>query len=219
MPNLEFQDWGLIDYQQALDKQLELVDLVSREPNHPGFLIFCSHPHVVTTGRQTKPEDIFAFKGPIIEVSRGGRATYHGPSQLVVYPIINLKNPRAGRGPQEIRGYLRDFEKAIVLTLKEFGIEAVGKTAQKLEGADAETDETGVWIGHQKIASLGIAVKKWVTYHGAALNVDYDPEAFQGLNPCGFKTSTMTSMETQLNKKIDSTKLKEQLEKNLLLLL
>ena len=195
-------DWGLIDYQKALDKQLQLVEEVIASDNHAGYIVFCSHPHVVTTGRQTKPEDIFAWQGPVIEISRGGRATYHGPSQVVVYPIINLKNPRTGRGAQEIRGYIRALEKAIVASLKEFGIDSVGKTPQKKLDSEIETDETGVWVGHQKIASLGIAVKRWVTYHGAAINLDYDPEAFQGLNPCGFTTATMTCAETVLNKKI-----------------
>lgn len=206
-----FQDWGLIDYNEALNKQLELVNLVSQDDQHPGFIVFCSHPPVVTTGRQTKPEDIFSWRGPVIEISRGGRATYHGPSQLVVYPILNLKNPRAARGPQEIRGYLRDFEKAIVEVLKEYGVEAVGKTPQKKMDTEAETDETGVWVGKQKIASLGIAVKKWVSFHGAAINLDYDPEAFQGLNPCGFQPSTMISLENLLNKKIDRSEFSEKL--------
>ena len=215
MLNLEFQDWGLIDYEKALQQQLELVNTLTKNENHPGYVIFCTHPAVVTIGRQTKPEDVFSFNGPIIEVSRGGRATYHGPSQLVIYPIINLKSPRQGRGAQEIRGYLRAFEMALVQTLNEFHINSVGKTSQKLEGSDIETDETGVWVGHQKIASLGIAVKKWISYHGASLNVDYDPEAFQGLNPCGFKSTTMTNMETLLNKKIDLNQLKEILKINL----
>lgn len=212
-------DWGLIDYQQALEKQLQLVEEVIANPQHAGYIVFCSHPHVVTTGRQTKPEDIFAWKGPVIEISRGGRATYHGPSQVVVYPILNLKNPRAGRGAQEIRGYLRDLEKAIVETLKEFGIDAVGKTPQKKLDTDAETDETGVWVGRQKIASLGIAVKRWVTYHGAAINLDYDPEAFQGLNPCGFTTATMTCVETQLNTRVSRDLFIQQLQSRLLQLI
>lgn len=209
-------DWGLIDYAEATEKQLQLVQEVGADENHAGCIIFCTHPHVVTTGRQTKPDDVFSFKGPVIEVTRGGRATYHGPSQLVIYPILNLKKPRAGRGSQEIRGYLRDFEKAIVQTLAEYGIEAVGKTAQKLAGAEAETDETGVWVGQQKIASLGIAVKKWVCYHGAAINLDDDPEAFQGLNPCGFKSSTMTSVERLLNKKTDRLDFQKKLTEHLI---
>ncbi|AGH94915.1 lipoyl(octanoyl) transferase LipB [Pseudobdellovibrio exovorus] len=211
----EFQDWGLIDYQSALDKQLELVDILSQNDDHSGFLVFCSHPHVVTTGRQTQPEDIFSWKGPIVEVSRGGRATYHGPSQLVVYPILNLKKPRHDRGAQEIRGYLRALEKAIVVTLAEYGVNAIGKTPQKLAGQQSETDETGVWIGRQKIASLGIAVKKWICFHGAAINLEYDPEAFQGMNPCGFTSNTMICLETLLDKKIDRSEFANKLKKNI----
>ena len=212
-------DWGLIEYTEATEKQLQLVQEVSSDVNHKGYIVFCTHPHVVTTGRQTQPEDVFGFKGPVIEVTRGGRATYHGPSQLIIYPILNLKKPRALRGPQEIRGYLRDFEKAIVQTLAEYDIHAVGKTAQKLAGAEAETDETGVWVGQHKIASLGIAVKKWVCYHGAAINLDYNPEAFQGLNPCGFKSSTMASLEQLLNKKIDRPDFQKKLIEKLMVAL
>lgn len=215
MSKPEFQDWGLIDYETALNKQLELVDRLSQEDHHPGYLIFCTHPKVVTTGRQTKPEDIFSWQGPIIEISRGGRATYHGPSQLVVYPILNLKTPRGGRGPQEIRGFLRALENAIVETLKFYDLVATGKTAQKLQISGAETEETGVWIGSQKIASLGIAVKKWITYHGAAINLDYDPEAFQGLNPCGFKSSTMIDLESILSKKVNREEFKNNLHTQL----
>lgn len=236
-----FQDWGLIDYNEALQKQLDLVAEVadgtykevlhsnshqlSNVPsghlhlpkenritsNHPGYLIFCTHPAVVTTGRQTESTDIFGWDGPIVEISRGGKATYHGPSQVVVYPILNLKQPRKNRGPQEIRGYLRDFEKAIIATLQEYDVKAEGQ----------QGDDTGVWIkqptGTKKIASLGIAVKKWITFHGAAINVQYDPKAFQGINPCGFTTDTMTSLEQVLDKKVDledfKKTLKTQLEK------
>lgn len=214
-----FEDWGLIDYQQALDKQLEYVEKVAADETHPGFLIFCSHPPVVTIGRQSTPEDIFAWKGSIIEISRGGKATYHGPSQVVVYPIINLKNPRAGRGPQEIRGYLRALEQAIVETLATFDVASVGRTPQKIPGKPTATDETGVWIGNRKIASLGIAVKNWITYHGAAINVSYDPEAFMGMNPCGFKTSTMLSLEQHLNKKPNIDEFKKVLKERCDLLL
>lgn len=208
-----FEDWGLIDYQQALEKQLEYVENVAADESHPGFLIFCTHPPVVTTGRQSSPEDIFAWTGPVVEISRGGKATYHGPSQVVVYPILNLKKPRAGRGPQEVRGYLRALEEAIVETLKTYGVEAIGRTPQKNPEHPTLKDETGVWIGERKIASLGIAVKKWVTYHGAAINVSYDPEAFNGMNPCGFKSSTMLSLEQHLNKKPDIESFKKTLRK------
>ena len=214
-----FQDWGLIDYQLALDQQLKCLEKLSSEPEHPGFLIFCSHPPVVTVGRQTQPEDVFSWSGPIIEISRGGRATYHGPSQLVVYPILNLKAFRNGRKPQEVRGYLRAFEQAIVETLKDYQISTVGKTPQKLSDKDSESDETGVWVGAKKIASLGIAVKKWITYHGAAINLDHDPEAFKGLNPCGFKSETMISVEKLIGKKLNRQEFSEKLTLNLYRLL
>ena len=80
------EDWGLIDYEQALNKQIEYLEIVASNKNHLGFLIFCSHPAVVTTGRQTKADDIFAWDGPVIEVSRGGRATYHGHRKLLFIP-------------------------------------------------------------------------------------------------------------------------------------
>lgn len=214
-----FEDWGLINYKEALNKQLEYVEKVASDDTHPGFLIFCTHPPVVTLGRQSSSEDLFAWKGPVIEISRGGKATYHGPSQVVVYPILNLKNPRAGRGGQEIRGYLRALEQAIVETLKIYDIESIGRTPQKTPGQSTATDETGVWIADRKIASLGIAVKKWVTYHGAAINVLFDPEAFMGMNPCGFKSSTMLSLEQQLGRRPEVEEFKKNLKAKCSLLL
>ena len=190
--DLVFQDWGLIDYQAALDKQLQLVQEVA-DNDLPGYLIFCTHPPVVTTGRATKSDDIFDWKGSVIDVSRGGRATYHGPSQVVVYPILNLKYSRHGRKEKEVVGFLRVFENAIVDTLKEFGINSQGRSLQKK--SDSEADETGVWVENKKIASLGIAVKKWITYHGAAINFSKDATAFQGINPCGFKSNVITTVE------------------------
>lgn len=202
---LIFEDWGLIDYEQALKKQIEYVDVVSQTENHPGFLIFCSHPEVVTVGRQTQTDDLFAWHGSVVEVSRGGRATYHGPSQVVVYPILNIKNARKNRGPQEVRGFLRDLEKSIVMTLKEYSIESHGKTSEKTEQS---LEDTGVWVGSQKIASCGIAVKKWITFHGAAINVANDPNAFQGIHPCGYKSDVMTSLEKVINSHVDLEKFK-----------
>lgn len=219
MPKPIFQDWGLIEYSKALDQQLELVEILAQKASdqnqgspHPGFIIFCTHPPVVTTGRQTKPEDILDWDGDRIDISRGGRATYHGPSQIIVYPILNLKQIRQGRQPQEVRGYLRALETALIETLKKYEIIATGKTRQKLSEEQIESDETGVWVGSQKIASLGIAIKKWITYHGMAINLDHDPEAYKGIRPCGFNSSIMTSVEQLLNKKVS----REEFCKNLL---
>ncbi len=190
--DLVFQDWGLIEYQVALQKQLQLVQEVA-DQDLPGYLIFCTHPPVVTTGRGTKENDIFAWPGEIVDVSRGGRATYHGPSQVIIYPIINLKFSRQGRKEKEVVGFLRVFEDAIIKALQIYGIESQGRSLQKK--VDSEADETGVWVENKKIASLGIAVKRWVTYHGAAINYSKDQNAFKGINPCGFTSNVMTTVE------------------------
>ncbi len=211
-----FEDWGLIDYQLALNRQLQYVETVHTTPEHPGFLIFCKHPAVVTVGRQTLPEDIFSWKGPKIEVSRGGRATYHGPSQRVVYPLINLKNPRQGRASQEIRGFIRALEEAIILTLKSFDLASHGKTNAQDEN---NLSDTGVWVRDKKIASVGIAVRHWISFHGAAINLTADKEAFQGLNPCGYSSSIMTDLETILGREINSVQFDEILKANCLKLL
>lgn len=213
--DLIFQDWGLINYDEALSKQSELVEKVHSE-NLAGYLVFCTHPPVVTLGRATKSGDVFGWQGPLIEVSRGGRATYHGPSQLVIYPILNLTHPRKGRKDREIVGYLRVFEDAIVETLRDSGVEAQGRSLQKNPNTNSEADETGVWIVNKKIASLGVAVRKWVTFHGAAINLQYDPKAFKGLNPCGFTTDTMISLEQILDSQIDVQNFKERIKLKLL---
>jgi lipoyl(octanoyl) transferase len=206
---MEFLDWGLIEYSEALSQQLALVDKVIQNPNL-GYLIFCSHPPVVTLGRKTQEGDVTTWSGPVLEISRGGRATYHGPSQLVVYPIISIAEGRHGRAPQEIGGFLRVLEQGIIEVLKSYGIESQGRT----------NEETGVWVGNQKIASLGIAVKNWVTYHGAAINLEHDQSAFQGMKPCGFNPEVMTDLESLLvgsspNRKDFSEKLKNILLKTL----
>ncbi|WP_413944081.1 lipoyl(octanoyl) transferase LipB [Bdellovibrio sp. HCB-162] len=215
MADLTFQDWGLIDYDVALKKQLELVEKVHSE-NLPGYLVFCSHPPVVTLGRATKEGDVFAWNGRVVEVSRGGRATYHGPSQLIVYPILNLTFARKGRKDREIVGYLRALEDAIVDVLKSYDVQAQGKSLHKNPQTDSEADETGVWVGNHKIASLGVGVRKWVTFHGAAINLNYDPKAFVGMNPCGFTTETMVSLEQVLQSPVDLKQFSEKLKMRLI---
>ena len=199
---LAFQDWGLIPYQEALQRQLELLETTFTQES-PGYLIFCSHPPIVTLGRATKPGDVFSWEGDIAEVNRGGRATYHGPSQLVIYPIINLSFARQGRPTKELIGYLRAFESGIVDVLQEVGIHAVGKSIKINPETRSENEETGVWVHDKKIASLGVAVKNWVTMHGAAINLHHDPSAFSGMKPCGFSQETMTSVEDLLGHPID----------------
>lgn len=209
--SLEFENWGQIPYQEALDRQLQLLSKI-HESNKRGFLVFCTHPPVVTLGRKTEPGDVFDWQGETVEIARGGRATYHGPSQLVVYPIANLNIPGPQRPLHDVQKFLRLFENCIVETLQKIGIQSQGKS---LSGTEA----TGVWVQGRKIASLGLGVKNWISYHGAAINLDHDPTAFKGLNPCGFSSEIMTSVEKELGKKISrkefSALLKEQILKTL----
>lgn len=208
MAKLIIQNWGLIPYQEALTRQLELVESVSHDPE-TGYIVFCKHPEVVTLGRASKPEDVFAWDGDLIEVSRGGRATYHGPSQIVIYPILSLKTPRKSIQHQDVVGLLRTLENSIIEFLELYGIKAIGKSLQK--NKNDEKEETGVWLDNQKIASLGIAVKKWVTYHGAAINIFKDPNAYRGMNPCGFNKSVMTCLEDKILAPINEAEILQQL--------
>lgn len=201
---MRFENWGLVDYQTALEKQLMLVEEVAAGGEE--VVVFCTHPPVATLGRATKPDDITTWQGPRLEVSRGGRVTYHGPSQLVVYPILNLNHARRDRKARDLVGYIRDFEDSIVDVLTVYGVESTGRSLQKMnKEQEVAQEETGVWtqvLPSRKIASLGIAVKKWVTYHGAAINLDRDPEAFLGMRPCGFEPHVMVSLEELVAKKI-----------------
>lgn len=213
---LEFQNWGLIAYEEALAKMLRLASDVADGRHGPGVLVYCSHPPVVTLGRVTQPGDVFDWQGPTVEVARGGRATYHGPSQLVFYPIVNLKPARKDRGPQEISGFLRAIENAMIEALATEGLEAVGRSPQKKSSEVTASDETGVWIGSRKIASLGLGVKRWVSLHGAAINVDRDPNAFRGMNPCGFKSDVMVSLEELVGHPVDRPAFEDRLREILL---
>lgn len=203
MPSqLIFQDWGLIAYDEALRRQEDLVQKVADEKS-AGFLIACQHPPTVTLGRKTTAEDLTGWSGPTFEIARGGRATYHGPSQIVMYPIWNLDFPRAGMPGRDLHWYLRSLEEVMVRAVAEYGIEAQGRSLQaKAPGAEPATEETGVWVGREKLASIGIGVRRWVTFHGLAMNVQDDPEAFQGIRPCGFNTNVMTSLERLLGRPV-----------------
>jgi lipoyl(octanoyl) transferase len=186
------EHWGEVSYIEALARQAEYVDGVSRELRRE-TLIFCSHPPVVTLGRGTKPGDVFGWQGETVEVTRGGRATYHGPSQTVVYPILDLNS----RG-RDLHLYMRNLEGAILETLDSFGINAMANSLQVEDGSEEAAPATGVWIQSKKIASIGIAVRKWISFHGLALNIEHDPQAFMGMKPCGFAPGSVISMQDVL---------------------
>lgn len=158
----------------------------------PDTVVFCTHPPVVTLGRATEAGDVTDWDGEIVEISRGGRATYHGPDQFVVYPILNLSQ----RG-RDLHKHLRWIEDIVLKSLAIYGLKA-----------HREEGSTGVWVDDKKVCSIGIAVRKWVTFHGLSLAVDSNPNAYRGINPCGFSASVMTSMEALLSRAVDREDLK-----------
>lgn len=195
-------DLGLIEYDRALDIQMKWVEKVAASPEKAA-LIYCTHPEIVTLGRKTQSDDVFAWDGPTREVARGGRATYHGPSQLIMYPIVCLDSLPV---PRDIGWFLRSLEDAVIATLAEYGVTGKGKSHLR------DLSDTGVWIGERKIASLGIGVRQWVSYHGVAINLDRDQLAFRGMNPCGFKRDVMISLEEILGQPINHARFQSRLE-------
>ncbi len=191
---MKLENWGLVHYEEASRRQLDAVEAVAEGAEER--LVLCSHPPVVTLGRGTPSEDILNWQGETIETTRGGRATYHGPSQLIIYPIVDLRKRRARVPAKDVHAYLRIVELATVLSLHDLGLTKAEARTTKM----GDMSLTGVWVGDKKIASIGVAVKKWITYHGMALNVLKDEKAFQGIKPCGFEPDVMTNLETQLGR-------------------
>lgn len=193
--HITFENWGLIPYQEALAKQLQYVEDVA-EGRRADTVVFCTHPAVVTVGRGTLEGDVTDWSGEVVEVSRGGRATYHGPDQLVVYPILDLRT----RG-KDLHKHLRWIEDIVIRLLAEYGLDA-----------RREENATGVWVGDKKVCSIGIAVRKWISFHGLSLAADHSSEAYKGINPCGFSTDVMTSLETLLGRKVSRDELQVRLQ-------
>ena len=198
------ENLGLINYQKAYERQLELRDKLMFERAQDEVLLVCSHNPIVTLGKKSTKNDLSGWSGDLIEIERGGKATYHGPGQIIIYPILDLSKRN-----NDIHLFLRHLEEATVETLKEFQVKASGNPSNSME-------TTGVWIKNKKIASIGVAIKRWITYHGIALNVNQDPLAFSGISPCGYKASTMISLEEITNKKIDKDKVESIYIRNIL---
>ncbi len=193
------EDWGLIDLETALERQLETVEKI-RIGKALSTLVLCSHEAIVTKGRKTTPADLGTWTGATADVNRGGSVTFHGPSQIVGYPLVDLA--LVGR---DLHAYLSALENTLVAALAKFGVLAHG-------GKDAETSATGVWVRDRKIASIGIGVRNWISMHGFALNVEHDEQAFEGIRPCGFDRSIMTSLEEVLGVKPDRVRLMNEIE-------
>ena len=192
MPTCEVMDIGRADYDSALNLQQKLL-AGKLEGDPVDYLILVEHDPVVTIGRRGSEDDVrddiagLRDKGiQLRETGRGGAATYHGPGQLVGYPIMDLR--RHGR---DVHRYLRRLEKCIIETLEGMGIDAV-----RSDGL------TGVWTRSRKIASIGIAVRRWITYHGFAINVSNDLSGFEAIIPCGMADCRMASISSELGKPV-----------------
>jgi lipoate-protein ligase B len=186
----ELRVYGLrrMPYGEALRMQLRLRDECIRTGGHAQCLMLVEHPPVITIGRSGDEGDLLferhkrAGRGvEVVECSRGGRITYHGPGQMVAYPIVHL-----GSRGRDLHRYLRDLEQWVVRLCRSYSVEA-----------HADGPQTGVWVGERKIASIGIACRRWVTYHGVALNVSTDLADFDLIVPCGLQGVTMTSIERE----------------------
>lgn len=176
-------DLGRMDYGSALELQHELASRRARG-EIPDTLVLVEHEHVITLGRKTTPVNFRPQNIPVFQVERGGDATYHGPGQLVGYPIVLLAD-------HDVRRHVRNMEEAVIRTAGAFGV-----GGERLEG------HPGIWVQGKKLASIGVAVTDWVTYHGFALNVNTDLSYFELIRPCGLDPATMTSMKRVTGKEL-----------------
>ena len=222
-----FIDLGLIDYKQAWDYQTDLFNQIlavkAENRNLPdneqritnNHLIFCEHPHVFTLGKSgdednllVKNEDLHTIQASYYHINRGGDITYHGPGQIVVYPILDLENFFT-----DIHQYMRLLEEAVILTLKEFKIES-----GRVKGL------TGVWLDGEseskarKICALGVKMSRWVSLHGLAFNVNTNLEYFKHIVPCGIDDKEVTSLQKELGKFQDMHEVKSVLKEKIVLL-
>jgi lipoyl(octanoyl) transferase len=190
MRELEVQHLGLMPYGEAYAHQQEILKCKKRDHNALDHLLFVEHPDVYTFGRKSK-DGIPAHLPNAFEVERGGEATFHNPGQMVVYPILTLEGAE-----KDVHRYLRTLEAILMEVLAGFGV-----TTEQKSGA------TGVWIKGEsrKIASIGVAISSWVTYHGIALNVNNDLSGFSKISPCGFSADVMTSLKKELGEGTPST--------------
>ena len=219
-----FQNLGLIDYKKAWDYQEEIFNRIIHEKlenrdksfedttETPNYLLFCQHPHVYTLGKSGDSGNLLINETELIKrgasfynINRGGDITYHGPGQIVGYPIIDLDNFTT-----DIHLYLRSLEEAVILTMAEYGIQG-----GRIPGL------TGVWLDEEdkvkarKICALGVKASRWVTMHGFAFNVNTDLEYFNYIVPCGIHDKAVTSLSKELQQKIDIAEVEHRLKRNI----
>lgn len=216
-----FEDWGLVDYQEAWNRQEALfAEVVAQKTRNrvegtslptTNYLVFTEHPHVYTLGKSGKPENLLLDERGLLErqatfykINRGGDITYHGPGQIVGYPILDLDNFFT-----DIHLYLRTLEEAVIRTLSGYGIEA-----------GRYPGYTGVWLDAdngraRKICALGVRASRWVTMHGFAFNVNADLSYFGNIVPCGIDDKDVTSMQQELGALQDIDGVKTQLKRHI----
>jgi lipoyl(octanoyl) transferase len=194
MARLLYQNLGRLDFFAALSRQEQLIELKQRE-EMDDILLFVEHPHVYTIGRSGDLNNVLATRDvPLHRASRGGDVTYHGPGQLVVYPIIDLRSKLR----KEVHRYVRNLEMTAIETLKDFGLEAKRRPPY-----------TGTWIDNRKIAAMGVGVRRGITFHGLALNVNTDLSYFNRIIPCGLSWADVTSMAKELDKELSARNVRE----------
>lgn len=216
-----FIDWGLVDYQQAWERQEEIFagTLTIKHDNRinavknatPNYLIFTEHPHVYTLGKSGHQEYLLLDQeglrqkqATFYKINRGGDITYHGPGQIVGYPILDLDNFFT-----DIHLYLRTLEEAVIRTCADYGI-----LAERYEGF------TGVWIdagtdNARKICAMGVRASRWVTMHGFAFNVNTDLSYFGNIIPCGIDDKDVTSLQRELGRSLNLGEVKDRLKKHI----
>jgi lipoyl(octanoyl) transferase len=222
---VRFEELGLIDYQAAWDEQERLlaqtVAIKTQNRNlsaenqqiTPNYVLFCQHPHVYTLGKSGHVENLLMSQERLAEIeatfykiNRGGDITYHGPGQLVAYPILDLENFYT-----DIHRYMRMLEEAVILTCADYGLQA-----GRIEGL------TGVWLDFEtqqnprKICAMGVKSSRWVTMHGLALNVNTDLRYFDYIVPCGITDKTVTSLKKELGHEIDMAEATQLLKNHLI---
>ena len=186
--SISIERFGLVEYEEALANQ-RIVHSEVAQDKRPNTLILLEHPSVFTAGKRTADNEKPTDGTPVVDVDRGGKITWHGPGQLVGYPIVKLAKPT------ELVGFVREIEAGLIRVCSEFGI-----TSQRVDG------RSGVWIrdsdGDRKIAAIGIRVAQGVSMHGFALNVNPDLSAFNRIIPCGIDDAAVTSMAQELSRDV-----------------
>jgi lipoyl(octanoyl) transferase len=220
MQQIQLLDLGNKDYKATWEYQEELfkkiVDLKIQNRNStsplptPNFFLYVTHPHVYTLGKSGDISNLLLSEKQLLEkdatyykINRGGDITYHGPGQIVGYPILDLENFFT-----DIHKYLRFLEEAIILTLAEYGLQT-----------ERSPGETGVWFDvgtpfARKICALGVRASRWVTMHGFALNVNVDLGYFDNIIPCGIRGKAVTSMQVELGREVNEQEVKEKILKH-----